>query len=85
MLTLDDCIAFSGLTAEQIDSIARHEHLPPIIVAEWAEGAVETRDGCRLVTAILAEEAEIAASHHLSCAGDCRRALKEFRQAHPVR
>ncbi|MGE5506677.1 MAG: hypothetical protein ACM31L_19805 [Actinomycetota bacterium] len=85
MLTLDDCIAFSGLTAEQIDSISRHEHLPPIIIAEWAEGALQTLDGCALVTAILAEEAEIALDHHLSCAPSCMKAWKEFERAHPLR
>lgn len=28
MITLDDCIAFSGLTEEEILAIAEHEHIP---------------------------------------------------------
>ncbi len=34
MLTLEDCIALSDLTREEIDAIAVHEHLAEIIAAE---------------------------------------------------
>jgi hypothetical protein len=34
MLTLEDRIALSDLTHEEIDAIAEHEHLPETIAAE---------------------------------------------------
>ena len=30
MITLEDCIAFCGLTEEEVLAIAEHEHLPEI-------------------------------------------------------
>lgn len=34
MVTLDDCIALSDLTVEEIEAIAEDEHVPMIIAAE---------------------------------------------------
>ena len=34
MITIEDCLALSDLTEEEIDAIAEHEHLPAIIAAE---------------------------------------------------
>ena len=34
MITIEDCLALSDLTEEEIDAIAEHEHLPEIIAAE---------------------------------------------------
>jgi hypothetical protein len=33
MITLDDCLAFSGLTAAEVQAIAEHEHIPEIAAA----------------------------------------------------
>ena len=33
MITLEDCIAFSGLTEAEIMAIAEHEHVPEIAAA----------------------------------------------------
>ncbi len=84
MLSLEDCIAFSGLTAEQLDAVACHEHLPLIIVAEWAETVLEAEEGCIKVAAILAEEVEAAAIHHKDRCGDWAHGLEQFRREHAV-
>jgi hypothetical protein len=34
MITIDDCIGLSGLTEDEVDAIAEHEHLPEIVAAE---------------------------------------------------
>jgi hypothetical protein len=84
MLTLNDCIAFSGLSDEQLEAIARHEHLSMMLAAEMAEEMVACRSGCARLAAMLIEEAREAAR-----AGDCRRAaqvrhaLHEFLADHP--
>ncbi|EME70720.1 hypothetical protein H261_06671 [Paramagnetospirillum caucaseum] len=84
MLSLEDCIAFSGLTAEQLDAVACHEHLPLIIVAEWAECVLEAEEGCAKVAAILAEEVEVAAIHHKDRLGDWAHGLEQFLREHPA-
>lgn len=82
MLSLEDCIAFSGLTSEQVDAIACHEHLPLILVAEWAETVLEAEGGCARVAAILAEEVEAAAIHHQDRRDQWKRALEQFCREH---
>ncbi len=83
MLSLEDCIAFSGLTREQLDAVACHEHLPLIVVAEWAETILEQEDGCIVVEAILAAEVRAAGIHHPDHRDQWRRALADFRRTHP--
>src|SRR5260370_42707590 len=36
MITLEDCIAFCGLTEEEVLAIAEHEHLPAIAATALA-------------------------------------------------
>lgn len=83
MLSLVDCIAFSGLTPDQLEAVACHKHVPVIVAAEWAETALDSSDGTHEVEIALAEEARLAASHHLDCAESWDRALDEFRRQHP--
>jgi len=82
MLSLEDCIAFSGLTREQLDAVACHEHLPLIVVAEWAETALDCEGGCTLVEAILVEEVRGAGRRHPDRLQDWDRGLAEFRRVH---
>jgi hypothetical protein len=84
MLSLEDCIAFSGLTAEQLDAVACHEHLPLIVVAEWAENVLDAEDGCARVAAILTEEVEAAFIHHRDRLGDWARGLEQFLRDHAI-
>lgn len=81
MLSLIDCIAFSGLTRDQLDALACHEHLPLIVVAEWAETTLESEGGRAVVESILAEEVRFAAIHHRDRQNDWGKALAEFRMA----
>lgn len=37
MITVEDCIAFSGLTREEVLAIAEHEHLPEVAACALAE------------------------------------------------
>lgn len=42
MVTYEDCLAFAGLTAEEVDLIAAHEHLPAIValgLGSWLAGS----------------------------------------------
>jgi hypothetical protein len=51
MITLEDCVAFSGLTEEEVLAIAEHEHMPEIAATALAQyltyqehGAEKIRD-----------------------------------------
>jgi hypothetical protein len=35
MISLEDCIAMSGLNEQEIMAIAEHEHVPEIAAAAW--------------------------------------------------
>lgn len=37
MITLDDCLAFSGLTEAEVQAIAEHEHIPEVAAAGLAQ------------------------------------------------
>lgn len=37
MITLEDCVAFFGLTEDEVLAIAEHEHMPEIAAATLAE------------------------------------------------
>ena len=56
MLTLEDCIALSDLTPEEIAAIAEHEHIPRILAAELGHYLVETPDGCKRIRAIIRDD-----------------------------
>jgi hypothetical protein len=60
MLTLEDCIALSDLTAEEIDAIAECEHLPATVAAELGCYLVHCPDGRRAIRSMMREDIEAA-------------------------
>lgn len=60
MLTLEDCIALSDLTQEEIDAIAEHEHLPEVIATELGSYLVHRAGGERAIRAIIRDDIEAA-------------------------
>jgi len=71
MLTLEDCIAFSDLTLEEIDAIAEHEHLPEMIAAELGCYLVHCPDGRRAINVMMRDDIAVARSR-----GDLRHAAE---------
>jgi hypothetical protein len=45
MLSLEDCIALSGLTEDEILVIVQHQHIPEIAAAELGNYLVQRPDG----------------------------------------
>lgn len=83
MLSLEDCIGFSGLTPDQLDAVAHRRHLPAVIAAEWAEMVLEGPDGARTIEAVLAEELDCARRHRdARSTRRCLEALADFRRHH---
>jgi hypothetical protein len=60
MLTLEDCIALSDLTLDEIDAIAEHEHLPETIATELGCYLVHRPDGREAIRLMIC--ADIAAA-----------------------
>jgi hypothetical protein len=56
VLTLNDCIALSGLTKEEVDAIAEHEHLPEIIALALGNYLVQLPAGRRAIKAIIRDD-----------------------------
>ncbi|MET0217897.1 MAG: hypothetical protein ABWY07_12780 [Burkholderiales bacterium] len=49
MLSLEDCVALCGLTDDEVQLVADHEHVPTIVAAELASELMKSRRGiCRL-------------------------------------
>jgi hypothetical protein len=45
MISLEDCVALSGLTEEQVLAIAEHEHLPEIAATAFAQYLLKREHG----------------------------------------
>lgn len=45
MLSLEDCIAMCGLTAEEVRAVAQHEHIPEIAATELGNYLVSSPEG----------------------------------------
>jgi len=60
MLTLEDCIALSGLTREEIDTIAEHENLSEMIATELGAYLLQLPEGSRAIKAIIRDDIGLA-------------------------
>lgn len=63
MLSYEDCVGLSGLTAEEVAAIARREHVPEIVALEMAVSLSATVEGERLIRRMIAEGSEEAPGH----------------------
>lgn len=71
MITIEDCLALSGLTEEEIDAIAEHEHLPEIVAAELGNYLAHLPSGIHLIQSMIRDD--IAGAR---LRGDHRHALR---------
>jgi hypothetical protein len=84
MITLQDCIAFCGLTEEEVLALAEHEHVPEIIAAALACQLMKQRHGPDKVRTMIVEDIRTALRR-----GDRRHAqelfaaLRHFLSSHP--
>ena len=56
MITLEDCVAFCGLTEEEVLAIAEHEHLPEMAAAALASYLVHQEHGLERVRDMIVED-----------------------------
>lgn len=87
MISLEDCIALCGLTREEIDAVAEHEHLPEMAAAAYSAWLMAHQDvGIPNIHNMLRDDirAAIAAGHHAHAA-ELIAALRHFMAEHPVK
>lgn len=60
MLTLQDCIALSDLTPEELMVIAHHEHLPDIVAAEKGHALLQKEWGNPALRQMMLDEISAA-------------------------
>jgi hypothetical protein len=60
MLSYEDCVGLSELTAEEIAAIAQHEHLPEIVALEMGACLCGTPEGRQRIRRMIIEDSEEA-------------------------
>ena len=84
MLTLEDCIALSDLTEEEIDAISEHEHIPEAAALEYGNYLIHTPEGVPAIKRIILDDIEGArARGDLKHALALRLVLRHFVDTHP--
>ncbi|MBI3141046.1 MAG: hypothetical protein HYZ19_04195 [Rhodocyclales bacterium] len=84
MLSLQECLDLSGLSEEEIEAIAEHEHVPEIVAAEIGNTLLQTKAGICLIKLYLLENVE-----HARCLGQFEKAkqldalYRRFDSEHP--
>ena len=85
MLTYDDCLALSGLTSDEVEAVAVHEHVPEIVALELGNYLTKTEDGERRLKRILLDDiAEAGAAGDLERVTHLRQVLLHFIRTHPA-
>lgn len=84
MLSIEDCIALSDLTEDEVDAIAEHEHIPEIAAAELGSYLVHTDEGERRIHAMIVDDIQDAQRRQdHERAAKLKLCLKHFVEAHP--
>lgn len=83
MITIEDCIGMSGLTKEEVDAIAEHEHLSEIVATELGAYLAATTTGQNEIRRMIEDDIAAAKAHGNSKhAAVLKIALCHFLQEH---
>ncbi|HLI66737.1 MAG TPA: hypothetical protein VKU90_10265 [Caulobacteraceae bacterium] len=84
MISIEDCIALSGLTREEVDAIGEHEHIPEAVAASVARSIMRTEAGPQEVRDMIVDDIRACAGGgHLRHAAELLKALRHFMAEHP--
>ena len=84
MLTLEDCLAFCGLTEDEVNAIAEHEHVPEMAAVGLAQYLSESPGGCERIRAMILDDiAEARRRHRRDHAHELIGVLRHFLETHP--
>ena len=84
MITLDDCLAFCGLTEAEVQAIAEHEHIPEIAAAGLANYLLCSDHGPERIRDMIVDDLVAAQKRgDLEHARELVMVLRQFLAAHP--
>ncbi|WP_415892166.1 hypothetical protein ACMXYN_12880 [Neptuniibacter sp. PT8_73] len=83
MLTYKECLEMSGLTADEVDAIAEHEHVDPIIAMAMGNYLVEHQGEQRIKRIILDDITKAERHGDEEHAAVLRRVMEHFIATHP--
>lgn len=56
MITLEDCLAFCGLTETEVQAIAEHEHIPEVAAAGLGQYLLDQDHGAEKIRTMILED-----------------------------
>lgn len=85
MLCLEDCLDFCELEPDEVEAIAEHEHIPPIVAAELGCQLLKSDDGVARLHVMMLDDIQIALSRgRVTHANQLADTYRNFRTAHPL-
>jgi hypothetical protein len=84
MISLEDCIALCGLTREELDAIAEHEHVPEAAATALACYLLHREHGSEEIRNMIVDDIRAAVRDgRLKHAAELFSALRHFLETHP--
>lgn len=84
VVTLEDCIAFCGLSEAEVLAIAEHEHIPEIAAAALAEYLLAQEHGAERIADMIRDDIRHALARGDGAhASELLAALGQFTKSHP--
>ncbi len=84
MISLEDCIAFCGLTEDEVLAIAEHEHVPQIAATAIGEHLLGQEHGAETIRDMMIDDIRMALGRDdRAHADELRMTLAHFLDAHP--
>ena len=85
MITLVDCIAFCGLTDQEVQAIGEHEHVPAIVAAAMASCLLQEPHGAEKIRDMIRDDIREALKRDdRNHARDLFMTLRHFLDLHPA-
>ena len=83
MISIEDCIALSGLTRDEVDAIGEHAHMPAAAATALASYLLNRPEGAREIREMIVEDIrEARAKGDHKHAAELFGALRHFLQTH---
>jgi hypothetical protein len=83
MISIEDCIALSGLTRDEVDAIGEHEHMPEAAATALASYLLNRPEGAREIREMIVEDIrEARAKGDHKHAAELFGALRHFLETH---
>jgi hypothetical protein len=84
MISLEDCIAFSGLDEDEVAAIGEHEHIPDIAATALANYLLKQQHGGDAIRKMIVDDIHQALdAGHVRHAEELFMALRHFLDQHP--